>query len=162
MALDAHTGQRVWHFQTTHHDLWDRDIPCPPNLVTVTHNGKKIEAVAQATKDGLVFVFDRETGKPLFPVKEVPVPKVSALPGEKPWPTQPVPTKPAPFANQHFSKADMSKISTKSSVYALTQFAQSRGGLKNLPPSIQQTLYYGFGGGAEWGVPPPTPTVFCM
>lgn len=156
IALNATTGQRIWHFQTVHHDLWDRDIPCPPNLITVTRNGpdgkpRKIDAVAQATKDGLIFVFDRDTGKPLFPVKEVPVPKVPALPGEKPWPTQPVPVKPAPFSNQHLTKADMSAISPESSRYVLQQYANSRSGLKNLPPSTKQTLYYGFGGGAEWG-----------
>jgi len=84
-------------------------------------------------------------------VKEIPVPNAPALSGEMPWPTQPIPTKPTPFSNQHFSKADLSKISPESSVYALKQFTNSRGGLKNLPPSIKQTLYYGFGGGAEWG-----------
>jgi quinoprotein glucose dehydrogenase len=156
IALNAQTGERIWHFQTVHHDLWDRDIPCPPNLITVTHNGpdgrpRKIEAVAQATKDGLIFVFDRDTGQPLFPVIEVPVPKVPALPGEKPWPTQPVPTKPAPFSNQNLAKADMSNLSPAVSAYVLKRYATSRSGPKNLPPSTQQTLYYGIGGGAEWG-----------
>jgi glucose dehydrogenase len=74
IALNAQTGKRIWHFQTVHHDLWDRDIPCPPNLITVKHQGKMVDAVAQATKDGYIFVFDRDTGKPLFPVKEVPAP----------------------------------------------------------------------------------------
>lgn len=156
IALNAETGKRIWHFQTVHHDLWDRDIPCPPNLITVMHKGpdgrsRKVDAVAQATKDGLIFVFDRNTGKPLFPVKEVPVPKVAALPGEAPWPTQPVPTKPAPFSNQSFTKADMSDISPESAAYALSVFNKSRGGQKNLPPSPEETLYYGIGGGAEWG-----------
>jgi quinoprotein glucose dehydrogenase len=156
IALNAETGKRIWHFQTVHHDLWDRDIPCPPNLITVTHKGpdgqpRKVDAVAQATKDGLIFVFERDTGKPLFPIKEVPVPKVAALPGEAPWPTQPVPTKPAPFSNQSFTKADMSGISPESAAYALSVFGKSRGGPKNLPPSPEETLYYGIGGGAEWG-----------
>ncbi|WP_428659480.1 PQQ-binding-like beta-propeller repeat protein [Runella sp.] len=156
IALNAETGKRLWHFQTVHHDLWDRDIPCPPNLITVTQKGpdgrpRKVDAVAQATKDGLIFVFDRDTGKPLFPVKEVPVPKVAALPGEAPWSTQPVPSKPAPFSNQSYTKADMSTISPKSSAYALSVFGKSRGGPKNLPPSPEETLYYGIGGGAEWG-----------
>ncbi|MFN8346730.1 MAG: PQQ-binding-like beta-propeller repeat protein [Spirosomataceae bacterium] len=151
IALDAQTGRRRWHFQTVHHDLWDRDIPCPPNLITVMHQGKPVDAVAQTTKDGLIFVFDRETGKPLFPIKEVPSPKVGALPGEAPWPTQPVPTKPAPFSNQTFTKADRSDISPESAAYALSVFEKSRGGPKNLPPSPEETLYYGIGGGAEWG-----------
>ena len=156
IALNAETGKRIWHFQTVHHDLWDRDIPCPPNLITVTQNGpdgrpRKVDAVAQATKDGLIFIFDRDTGKPLFPIKEVPSPKVAALPGEVPWPTQPVPTKPTPFSNQSFTKADMSTISPESSAYALSVFEKSRGGQKNLPPSPEETLYYGIGGGAEWG-----------
>ena len=156
IALHAETGKRIWHFQTVHHDLWDRDIPCPPNLITVTHQGpdgwpRNIDAVAQATKDGLIFVFDRETGKPLFPVNEVATPNVLALPGEVPWPTQPVPTKPAPFSNQSFTKANLSTISPESSVYALSVFEKSRGGPKNLPPNLKETLYYGIGGGAEWG-----------
>lgn len=156
IALNAETGKRIWHFQTVHHDLWDRDIPCPPNLITVMHKGpdgrpRKVDAVAQATKDGLIFVFDRDTGKPLFPVKEVPVPKVAALPGEAPWPTQPVPVKPAPFANQTFTKADLTDISPASAAYAQSVFEKSRGGLKNLPPSTTETLNYGIGGGAEWG-----------
>lgn len=156
IALNAETGKRIWHFQTVHHDLWDRDIPCPPNLVTVMHKGpdghsRKVDAVAQATKDGLIFVFDRDTGKPLFPIKEVPVPKVVALPGEAPWHTQPVPVKPAPFSNQTFTKADLTDISPQSAAYAQSVFEKSRGGLKNLPPSTKETLYYGIGGGAEWG-----------
>lgn len=83
---------------------------------------RKVEAVAQATKDGLIFVFDRDTGKPLFPIKELPVPKVAALPGEAPWPTQPVPVKPAPFANQTFTKADLTNISPASAAYAQAVF----------------------------------------
>src|SRR5690606_10634159 len=72
LSLDARTGKRNWHFQTIHHDLWDRDIPCPPNLVTVMHEGRAVDAVAQVTKDGVVFVLDRDTGEPLFPVEEQP------------------------------------------------------------------------------------------
>ena len=103
IALDAKTGKRVWHFQFVHHDLWDRDLPAPPNLLTVTHGGKKIDAVAQVTKSGHVFVFDRETGEPLFPIEEKPVPP-SDVQGESAWPTQPFPLKPAPFARQLFSR----------------------------------------------------------
>ena len=96
IALDARTGKRVWHFQTLRHDLWDHDLPVYPNLVTVTRDGKPIDAVAQVTKTGYVFLFDRETGKPLFDVKEQPVP-ASDVPGEQASPTQPIPVKPPPF-----------------------------------------------------------------
>ncbi|GHB83516.1 outer membrane protein assembly factor BamB family protein [Persicitalea jodogahamensis] len=151
IALDAKTGKRKWHFQTVHHDLWDRDIPCPPNLITVKHKGKMVDAVAQATKDGLIFVFNRDTGEPLFPVQEVPVPDVPALPGEQPWPTQPVPTKPAPFARQVLTEADLTDRTSEVSAFALDRFKNSRSGPKNLPPSLEGMLMYGLGGGAEWG-----------
>ena len=151
IALDAQTGKRIWHFQTVHHDLWDRDIPCPPNLITVTHQGRRVEAVAQATKDGFVFVFDRDTGKPLFPVKEVPVPVSSALPGEHPWPTQPVPTKPAPFALQDVNETTITSRTPEARAFVLERFRNSRHGSKNLPPSEEGSLIYGMGGGAEWG-----------
>ena len=151
LALDARTGKRLWHFQFIHHDLWDRDLPCPPNLLTVTHGGKRIDAVAQATKDGLVFVFDRETGKPLFPVKEIPVPTTPALPGEKPWPTQPVPSKPAPFALQDVTEATLTDRTPESRAYVLDRYRNSRHLGKYTPPSEQGTLFLGFGGGAEWG-----------
>lgn len=151
IALNAETGKRIWHFQTVHHDLWDRDIPCPPNLITVKHNGKMVDAVAQATKDGLIFVLDRETGKPLFPVNEVAVPKLPALPGEEPWTTQPVPSKPAPFANQNLTKDDITTRTPEAHAYVLDRFVNSRSGTKNIPPSLEGSLYYGIGGGAEWG-----------
>lgn len=151
IALNAATGEKVWHFQTIHHDLWDHDIPCPPNLLQVTRNGKKTDAVAQATKDGYVFVFNRETGEPLFPVREVPVPVSPALPGEKPWPTQPIPDKPAPFARQFLKEEDITRRSAEAHDYILERFNNSNSGSKYLPPSLEGTLYYGFGGGAEWG-----------
>ncbi|MCK8493491.1 PQQ-binding-like beta-propeller repeat protein [Spirosoma sp. RP8] len=151
IALNAETGKRVWHFQTVHHDLWDRDLPCPPNLITVKHNGRIIDAVAQATKDGYVFVFDRDTGKPLFPVKEVAVPTSPALPGEHPWPTQPVPTKPAPFVRQELTEAEITTRTPEAHAYVLDRYKNSRYGSKYMPPSLEGSLYYGFGGGAEWG-----------
>jgi quinoprotein glucose dehydrogenase len=117
LALNAETGERIWHFQTVHHDLWDRDLPCPPNLVTVTHNGRKVDAVAQATKDGLIFLLDRETGEPLFPVEERPVPTSGGLPGEHPWPTQPFPLKPAPFARQVFTESDITDITPEAQAF---------------------------------------------
>ncbi|MBC7921125.1 MAG: PQQ-binding-like beta-propeller repeat protein, partial [Ferruginibacter sp.] len=151
IALNARTGQRIWHFQTVHHDLWDRDLPCPPNLLTVTHHGRRVDAVAQATKDGYVFVFNRDTGEPLFPVREVPVPTSPALPGEHPWPTQPVPDKPAPFALQELTEAILTNRTPEARAYARERFHSSRHGSKYLPPSEEGSLYFGFGGGAEWG-----------
>src|ERR1043165_3816160 len=94
VALDAATGKYKWHFQTIHHDLWDWDLASPPTLITVTHNGKKIDAVAQSSKVGFLYVLNRDTGEPLWPIEERPVPK-SDIPGEVAAPTQPYPTKPA-------------------------------------------------------------------
>ena len=99
LALDARTGKRLWHYQFTHHDIWDRDLPAPPNLLRVKRNGQTIDAVAQVTKQGYVFVFDRKTGVPLFDIEEVPAP-ASGLQDEQAWPTQPVPVLPKPFARQ--------------------------------------------------------------
>ena len=106
VALDAKTGKRLWHFQTIHHDLWDYDLPNSPKLLTVKHNGKDIEAVAQATKHGFLFVFNRLTGEPLWPIEERQVPQ-SDVPGEFSSPTQPFPTKPPPFARQSFTEKDI-------------------------------------------------------
>ncbi|GAA4465919.1 hypothetical protein GCM10023189_47290 [Nibrella saemangeumensis] len=154
LALDAKTGKRLWHFQFVHHDVWDRDPPAPPNLLTVTQNGpdgrpRKIDAVAQVTKSGHVFVFDRVTGKPLFPIKEVPVP-ASDLPGETTWPTQPLPVKPAPFARQSLSDDDVNPYSTsRDSLQAILRRVRKR---LFEPPSKQGTIVFpGFDGGAEWG-----------
>ena len=106
VALDVYTGEYRWHFQEVHHDIWDRDLPAAPNLVTVEHEGRRIDAVAQITKSGHVFLWDRETGEPLFPVEERPFPP-SDLQDEETWPTQPIPTKPPPFARQAFTEADI-------------------------------------------------------
>ena len=116
IALDANTGKRIWHFQTVHHDVWDRDLPSPPNLITVTHQGKKIDAVAQITKSGFVFLFDRESGEPLFPIEERPV-KQTDLEGEETWPTQPFPTKPPPFSGQYLAEDNITSISKESHNY---------------------------------------------
>src|SRR5436309_12114017 len=99
VALNASAGERLWHYQVVHHDLLDKDLPCPPLLLTVTQRGKKIDAVAQGAKHGLLFVFDRVTGEPLWPIEEKPVPQ-SELRGEQSWPTQPFPTPPAPLMRQ--------------------------------------------------------------
>ncbi len=151
LALNAETGKRVWHYQIIHHDLWDRDMPCPPNLLTVTHNGKKIDAVAQATKDGYVFVFNRDTGEPLFPVNEVPVPTANALPGEHPWPTQPIPTKPAPFCLQEVTEATLTNRTPEARAYVLDRFRNSRKVNNHGLPNETGSLVLGMGGGAEWG-----------
>ncbi len=124
--------------------------------MTVTQNGpdgrpRKIDAVAQATKDGYVFVFDRDTGKPLFPVREVPVPTTPALPGEHPWPTQPVPDKPAPFALQDVNESTVTNRTPEARAYVLERLRNSRQGGKWVLPSEEGSLIYGMGGGAEWG-----------
>jgi quinoprotein glucose dehydrogenase len=109
IALDIRTGKRIWHYQIVLHDLWDRDVPAQPNLITVMHGGKRIDAVAQITKHGYVFVLDRETGEPLFPVEERPVPQ-SVVGEDKAWPTQPIQLKPPPFTRTELSEAGLSDI----------------------------------------------------
>ena len=106
VALDARTGKRLWHHQLVHHDLWDYDLPQAPKLLTLRQNGQNVDVVAQATKFGFIFVFERKTGKPIFPIEERPVPQ-SDVPGEQSSPTQPFPTKPAPFARQSFTEKDI-------------------------------------------------------
>jgi quinoprotein glucose dehydrogenase len=151
LALDAATGRRVWHFQFVHHDLWDRDLPAPPNLVTIRRDGRRIDAVAQVTKSGHVFVFNRQTGEPLFPIEERPVPP-SDLQGESAWPTQPLPLKPAPFARQLFSADLLTDLSPESHRAALEKFVKVRPHVPFLPPSTEGTIIFpGFDGGAEWG-----------
>lgn len=151
LALDAQTGKRLWHYQFIHHDVWDRDIPAPPNLVTLNHNGKRVDAVAQVTKQGYVFIFDRVTGKPLFPVNEVAAPK-STIPGEVTWPTQPLPTKPAPYARQvnTLTENDISPYAeNRDSLVA--RFRKYRKELFAAPSREGTIIYPGFDGGAEWG-----------
>ena len=150
LALDAATGKRLWHFQTVHHDLWDRDLPAPPTLVTVSRDGTPVDAVAQITKSGHVYVFNRETGESLFPIEERAYPP-SELVGEKAWPTQPLPTRPPAFARQRFTAADINPYSRdKDSLLAVLQRTHSDG--QFVPPSIEGTMYFpGFDGGGEWG-----------
>ena len=151
LALDAETGTRLWHFQTVHHDLWDRDLPAPPNLVTVTRDGSRIDAVAQITKSGFVFLFDRESGRPLFPIEERAVP-ASDLPGEQAWPTQPIPVAPAPFARQAMTEADIADLSPNGHAAAVRRFRTLRSQGLYAPPSREGTVVLpGFDGGGEWG-----------
>lgn len=151
LALDARTGKRLWHFQTVHHDLWDRDLPAAPNLVRVTREGRPVDAVAQITKSGFVFLFDRESGNPLFPVEERAVP-ASNLSGEHTWPTQPFPLAPAPFARQSITEADLTDITASAHAAALRRFRMLRHDALFAPPSRQGTIVLpGFDGGGEWG-----------
>lgn len=151
LALDARTGKRLWHFQTMHHDIWDRDLPAPPNLVTVKQNGKTIDAVAQVTKQGYVFVFNRVTGKPLFPIKEVPAPK-SNLMGEQTWPTQPIPSKPAPFARQSptVTEKEISPYA-ENREELIDKVKRYKNAMFAAPSKEGTVIFPGFDGGAEWG-----------
>jgi quinoprotein glucose dehydrogenase len=151
LALDAKTGKRRWHFQTVHHDLWDRDLPAAPNLVSVTRGGRRVDAVAQITKTGFVFLFDRESGTPLFPVEERAVP-ASDLRGEEAWATQPFPLAPAPFARQSITEADLTELTPSAHAAALQRFRTLRHDALFAPPSRQGTILQpGFDGGGEWG-----------
>ena len=151
LALDARTGKRIWHFQTVHHDLWDRDLPAAPNLLQVTRNGARVDAVAQITKSGFVFVFDRQTGNPLFPVEERAVPS-SDLNGEQTWPTQPIPLAPAPFARQSITESDLTDLTPSARAAAVNRFRTLRHDALFAPPSKQGTVVLpGFDGGGEWG-----------
>ncbi len=152
LALDAATGKYIWHYQVVHHDLWDRDLPANPNLVTIKHNGKTIDAVAQITKHGFIFMFDRTNGQPIFPIEEKPVPTANALPGEQPWPTQPIPTLPQPFARQHFGAPDLSDISPETNYSLLLAYQKVKYNAMFTPPSKDgDWIFPGFDGGGEWG-----------
>ena len=150
IALNAASGERIWHYQLVHHDLWDYDLPAPPVLITVNHEGKKIDAVAQVTKTGNVFVFDRETGKPLFDVEERKVPS-SDIPGEESWATQPFPVKPLPFVRQKYTEEDITDISAEARAYVIDRLKNVRNEGIFTPSSEQGSLIFpGFRGGAEW------------
>lgn len=164
LALNAETGERIWHFQTVHHDMWDRDLPAPPNLFDFDRDGEKIPAVAQVTKSGHVFVFDRVTGEPLFPIEEKPYP-ASTLIGEQAFETQPLPLKPAPFARQILTEDDLYDPQRKAFVDDLVDKQKQ----DNVPTVLEKfrtvtsqgqfipidttgvMLYPGADGGAEWG-----------
>ncbi len=155
LALDAATGKYIWHFQDIHHDVWDKDIPAPPVLVTVMHEGKAVDAVAQTTKSGYVFLLNRETGVSLFPVEERVVPADSVMPGEKLWPTQPVPLLPKPIVRQVFNESDLNRLVPDSSYQDIKKrLAGYRTGNMFNPPSREGTVILpGYDGGAEWGGP---------
>jgi len=155
LALDAATGKHLWHFQYIHHDTWDWDPSSAPVLLTVNHDGKKIDAVAQTTKTGFVFVFNRENGTPLFPVVETPVDTVTELTGEKLWPTQPIPQKPAPMVRQSLTEKDLNTYLSPQEYDSVKKvLAKVHTGKMFMPQSKEGTIIFpGFDGGAEWGGP---------
>jgi len=152
LALDANTGKRLWHFQGIHHDIQDRDFPSPPVLLTVMHDGKPVDAIAQPTKQGYLFVLDRVTGKPLFPVTEAPIPQTD-VPGEVSSKTQPVPSLPAPYARQKLTSQMLSERTPIVREWALLRFKSfnSAGPYAPLKAGQPTVVMPGFDGGAEWG-----------
>ena len=154
LALDADTGKLLWHFQGVHHDIWDRDFPSPPALFTVKHNGKRIEALAQTTKQGYLYLFDRITGQPLFPIHEHPYP-ASTVPGEVTSPTQPLPDWPAPFARQRLTEDMLTTRTPEAHAWAVKAFHDFRSDGQFIPFALdkQTVVFPGFDGGAEWGGP---------
>ena len=151
LALDARTGARKWHYQFVRHDVWDRDLPTAPVLVNLKRNGKNVDAVAQATKSGFVYVFDRDSGKPLFDLIEREVPP-SDIPGEVLARKQALPVAPPPFARQQVTEAILSHRTPGTFAAVAEQFAKLKTGPQFTPPSMEGTLIFpGFDGGAEWG-----------
>jgi quinoprotein glucose dehydrogenase len=152
LALDARTGARLWHFQAVRHDIWDRDFPAPPSLVTVTRDGKRVDAVAQTTKDAHVWLLDRATGVPLFPVEELDVP-TSPVDGEQTAPKQRLPVLPAPFARQRLTEAELTTRTPEAQRAALALFSTYRSAGQFTPFSVgKETIVFpGYDGGAEWG-----------
>lgn len=151
IALNARTGERIWHYQFVRHDLWDRDLPASPNLMTIKKDGKQIDVVAQITKSGHVFVFNRETGEPIYPIDEIPVPQ-SSMEGEVAASFQPIPRVPAPFSRQLFSYDEITDISPESHREILERFSKVKPHTPYMPPSMEGTIIFpGFDGGGEWG-----------
>lgn len=155
IAIDAATGKRIWHFQFIHHDVWDRDLPTPPALVTINKDGKQIDAVAQPTKNGMLYLFERTTGKPIYPIDELAVDTSTEMPGEKLWPTQPIPQIPKPFIRQTFTANDINPYLPDSSINKLKKdLRRYRYGNMFLPPGKKTSVVFpGYDGGAEWGGP---------
>jgi quinoprotein glucose dehydrogenase len=150
LALDGRTGKRLWHYQFVHHDLWDMDLPAPPNLVSLRQNGRKVAAIAQVTKFGRVFVLDRISGNPIFPIEEVPVP-TSNLPGEQSSLAQPLPTIPAPFVRPALGEDDISPYAENRAELIDLFHRADRGLFHPIVPGRETIVFPGFDGGAEWG-----------
>lgn len=151
VALNALTGERQWHFQTVHHNIWDYDLPSAPVLVDLMRNGRKVAAVAQATKTGFVFVLDRETGRPLFDVEERKVPP-SQVPGEEAWPTQPIPVKPAPVARQSMRADELANIDAEHRATCEEIIREAEFGSLFTPIGLKTTILFpGTNGGINWG-----------
>jgi quinoprotein glucose dehydrogenase len=152
IALNAETGERIWHFQEVHHDIWDRDFPAAPVLLTVKRDGKSVDAVAQTSKQGFVYLFDRAKGTPLFPIESHPYPP-STVPGEVAASQQPLPTLPAPFARQLLTEDLLTKRKPEVHQWALEKFRKFRSAGQFLPFSVgaDTVVFPGFDGGAEWG-----------
>ena len=135
-------GKRIWHYQTVHHDIWDKDIPANPNLITITKDGKKIDCVAQITKTGFIFLLNRETGEPIYPINETTVPD-SDIPGEEAWKTQPIPSFPKPFTRQTLKEEDINNfVSAEEKENLLKRFRSYRNGNMFNPPSKQGTIIF--------------------
>ncbi len=152
LCLDARTGERQWHFQAVHHGLWDYDLTSPPNLVTITVDGRTIDAVAEVSKIGFTYVFDRVTGEPVWPIEERPVDTTTDVPGEVPYPTQPFPTKPPPFSGQGVALADANDLTPEIRALAEETMRGFRLGPLYTPPAMRGTLIRPMvTGGANWG-----------
>lgn len=154
LALDANTGKRIWYFQGVHHDIWDRDFPSEPALFTATKDGKTVEALAQTTKQGYLYLFDRVTGKPLFPIHEHPY-ATSTVPGEVTSPTQPLPDWPEPYARQRLTEETLTNRTPEAHAWAVKAFKDIRSNGQFYPFAVgkQTVVFPGFDGGAEWGGP---------
>ena len=152
VCLDARTGERRWHFQTVHHGVWDYDLAAAPNLMTITVDEREIDAVAQVSKQGFTYVFDRVSGEPVWPIEERAVDTTTDVPGEVLYPTQPFPTRPPPFAAQGVSLADANDLTPEIHALAVEEMQRFRLGPLFTPPSLQGTLQLpGARGGASWG-----------
>ena len=162
VALDVRTGRRLWHYQITHHDLWDWDLPAQPNLVEVGRQGKTVPAVAQITKMGFLFLFHRVTGKPLFRIEERSVP-ASPVPGEEAWPTQPVPLKPPAVARQGMTPGEINRLDPRTEAECRTILEKATLGKMYQPPGLEYTvLFPGTNGGPNWGGASYDPTLNWM
>jgi quinoprotein glucose dehydrogenase len=152
VALDLATGERAWHFQFVHHGIWDYDLPAAPNLIDIEINGRAIKAIAQITKQGFTFVFDRVTGEPIWPIEERPVDVETDLEGEVPWPTQPFPTRPKPFEYQGVTLEDLADFTPEIRTMAIAAVEPFRIGPLYTPQSLRGTVFRpSTGGGANWG-----------